>query len=65
MSTDVDTVMFTVLISIGSIFILLLISVIVLLIYRLKVMKAKKIVAVSDQIAIKKREDEFSSQISL
>ena len=65
MSTDVDTVMFTILISIGSIFILLLISVIVLLIYRLKVMKAKKIVAVSDQIAIKKREDEFSSQISL
>ena len=48
MSTDVDTVMITILISIGSIFIFLLITVIVLLVYRLKVMKAKKIVAVSD-----------------
>ena len=56
-----NTVMLTILISIGSVFIFLLLSCIILLIYRLKAMKTKKIVAVSDQIEVKKREDEFSS----
>ena len=60
-----NTVMLTILISIGSVFIFLLIACIILLIYRLKVMKAKKIVAVSDQVEVKKREDEFSSTVSL